>query len=76
MSATYRAVEVTRPGLLQLTQRPLKEPAAGQPISGAHSDGGYAEIMMAFPNGLVAIPDGLSSVDAAPFPSGFDDGRT
>src|SRR6185436_18321381 len=30
MSTTYRAVEVTRPGLLQLTQRPLKEAAAGQ----------------------------------------------
>ncbi len=37
-----------------------------QPVSGAHFDGGYAEVMMAFPNGLVAIPDGLSSVDAAP----------
>ena len=147
MSTTYSAVEVTRPGLLQLTQRPLKEPAAGQvrirveacgvchsdsvtvdgllpgitfprvpghevvgkidaigqgvsgwkigqrvgvgflgghcgqcqscrrgdfvnctnqPISGAHFDGGYAEVMMAFPNGLVAIPDGLNSVEAAP----------
>ena len=30
MSTTYSAVEVTRPGLLQLTQRPLKEPIAGQ----------------------------------------------
>ena len=30
MSTTYSAVEVTRPGLLQLTQRPLKEPTAGQ----------------------------------------------
>jgi len=30
MSTTYRAVEVVRPGLLQLTQRPLKEPTAGQ----------------------------------------------
>ena len=107
MSTTYRAVEVTRPGLLQLTQRPFKEPAAGQvrirveagwkigqrvgvgflgghcgqcqscrrgdfvnctnqPITGAHFDGGYAEVMMALPNGLVAIPDGLRSVDAAP----------
>ena len=37
-----------------------------QPVSGAHFDGGYAEVMMALPNGLVAIPDGLSSVDAAP----------
>ena len=37
-----------------------------QPVTGAHFDGGYAEVMMAFPNGLVAIPDRLSSVDAAP----------
>jgi D-arabinose 1-dehydrogenase-like Zn-dependent alcohol dehydrogenase len=37
-----------------------------QPVSGAHFDGGYAEVMMAFPNGLVAIPEGLSSVEAAP----------
>jgi len=37
-----------------------------QPVSGAHFDGGYAEVMMAFANGLVAIPDGLSSVEAAP----------
>lgn len=37
-----------------------------QPVTGAHFDGGYAEVMMAFPNGLVAIPDGLSSVDTAP----------
>ena len=147
MSTTYQAVEVTRPGSLQLTQRPLKAPAPGQvrlrveacgvchsdsatvdgllpgitfprvpghevvgkiealgkgvsgwkigqrvgvgflgghcgqcqscrrgdfvtctnqPVSGAHFDGGYAEVMMALPSGLVAIPDGLSSVDAAP----------
>src|SRR5258708_6097695 len=37
-----------------------------QPVTGAHFDGGYAEVMMALPNGLVAIPDGLRSVDAAP----------
>jgi D-arabinose 1-dehydrogenase-like Zn-dependent alcohol dehydrogenase len=147
MSTTYKAVEVTRPGVFNLTQRPLTDPPAGQvrirveacgichsdsgtvdsvlpgitfprvpghevvgridalgqgvsgwkigqrvgvgflgghcgqcqscrrgdfvnctnqPVSGAHFDGGYAEVMMAFPNGLVAIPDGLSSVDAAP----------
>ena len=147
MSTTYRAVEVTRPDVFNLTQRPLNEPPAGQvrirveacgichsdsgtvdgvlagitfprvpgheavgkidalgqgvfgwkigqrvgvgflgghcgqcqscrrgdfvnctnqPVTGAHIDGGYAEVMMAFPNGLVAIPDGLSSVDAAP----------
>src|SRR6267142_5037570 len=147
MNRTYKAVEVTRPGVFTLTQRRLTEPAAGkvrlrveacgichtdggtvynafpgltlprvpghevvgridalgegvsgwkigqrvgvgflgghcgqcqscrrgdfvnctnQPISGAHFDGGYAEVMMAFPNGLVAIPDRLSSVDAAP----------
>jgi len=40
--------------------------AQNQPVSGAHFDGGYAEVMMAFPNGLVAIPEGLSSVEAAP----------
>ena len=147
MSATYKAVEISRPGVFNLTRRPLNEPPAGQvrirveacgichsdsgtvdgvlpgitfprvpghevvgkidalgqgvsgwkigqrvgvgflgghcgqcqscrrgdfvncanqPVSGAHFDGGYAEVMMAFPNGLVAIPDGLSSVDAAP----------
>jgi D-arabinose 1-dehydrogenase-like Zn-dependent alcohol dehydrogenase len=147
MNSTYKAVEVTRPGVFTLTQRRLTEPAAGQvrirveacgichsdsgtvdgvlpniafprvpghevvgkidavgqgvsgwkigqrvgvgflgghcgqcqscrrgdfvnctnqPVTGAHFDGGYAEVMMAFPNGLVAIPDGLSSVDAAP----------
>jgi D-arabinose 1-dehydrogenase-like Zn-dependent alcohol dehydrogenase len=37
-----------------------------QPISGAHLDGGYAESMIAIPSGLVAIPDDLSSPDAAP----------
>ena len=37
-----------------------------QPVTGAHFDGGYAEVMIAFSSGLVAIPDGLSSVDAAP----------
>jgi D-arabinose 1-dehydrogenase-like Zn-dependent alcohol dehydrogenase len=147
MSTTYKAVEVARPGVFHLTQRPLTEPPAGQvrirveacgichsdsatvdavfpgitfprvpghevvgkidalgqgvsgwkigqrvgvgflgghcgqcpscrrggfvnctnqPVSGVHFDGGYAEVMMAFPNGLVAIPDGLSSIDAAP----------
>lgn len=39
---------------------------SNQPVSGAHFDGGYAEVMLAFPNGLVAIPDELSSVEAAP----------
>src|SRR5258706_9037974 len=147
MNRTYKAVEVTRPGVFTLTQRRLTEPAAGQvrirveacgichsdsgtvdgvlpnitfprvpghevvgkidavgqgvsgwkigqrvgvgflgghcgqcqscrrgdfvnctnqPVTGAHFDGGYAEVMTAFPNGLVAIPDRLSSVDAAP----------
>jgi D-arabinose 1-dehydrogenase-like Zn-dependent alcohol dehydrogenase len=37
-----------------------------QPISGVHYDGGYAEVMLAIPSGLVAIPDDLSSADAAP----------
>src|SRR5882757_3824299 len=30
MSATYKAFEVSRPGAMQLTERPLQEPAAGQ----------------------------------------------
>ncbi len=37
-----------------------------QAMSGISSDGGYSEVMLAQANGLVAIPDGLSSVDAAP----------
>ena len=37
-----------------------------QPISGVHYDGGYAEVMLGIPSGLVAIPDDLSSADAAP----------
>lgn len=39
---------------------------ANQPMSGIHYDGGYAEVMLAIPSGLVAIPDDLSSADAAP----------
>ncbi len=37
-----------------------------QSMSGVSSDGGYAEVMLAQANGLVAIPDALSSIDAAP----------
>src|SRR5882672_205635 len=37
-----------------------------QPISGIHTDGGYAEVMIAKANALAAIPDDLSPVDAAP----------
>ena len=37
-----------------------------QPISGVHSDGGYAELMIAQASGLVAIPDDLLSTEAAP----------
>jgi propanol-preferring alcohol dehydrogenase len=37
-----------------------------QPFCGIHFDGGYAESMIALPSGLVAIPDELSSADAAP----------
>jgi len=37
-----------------------------QEFTGIHSDGGYAEVMLAKPSGLVRIPDDLSSVDAAP----------
>src|SRR5438552_15465938 len=37
-----------------------------QPISGIHSDGGYAEMMIAQASGLAAIPDDLLSTEAAP----------
>ena len=37
-----------------------------QPISGVHSDGGYAEMMIAQATGLAAIPDDLLSTEAAP----------
>lgn len=37
-----------------------------QPVTGSSRDGGYAEYMLARETGLVAIPDDLSSVDAAP----------
>jgi len=37
-----------------------------QEFTGIHSDGGYAEIMIAKATGLVRIPDDLSSADAAP----------
>jgi D-arabinose 1-dehydrogenase-like Zn-dependent alcohol dehydrogenase len=39
---------------------------SNQPISGIHYDGGYAEVMLAIPSGLVAIPEELSSAEAAP----------
>src|SRR5207247_2935823 len=37
-----------------------------QPISGVHSDGGYAEMMIAQASGLAAIPDDLLSTEATP----------
>ena len=37
-----------------------------QAFTGIHSDGGYAEVMIAKATGLVRIPADLSSVDAAP----------
>ena len=37
-----------------------------QEYTGIHHDGGYGEVMIAKASGLVAIPDDLSSVDAAP----------
>ncbi len=37
-----------------------------QPVMGSNHDGGYAEMMLARETGLVAIPDELSSVEAAP----------
>ena len=37
-----------------------------QGYTGVQHDGGYAEIMIAKASGLIAVPDELSSVDAAP----------
>lgn len=47
-----------RQGLFQLCR--------DQPIVGSSCDGGYAEMMLARATGLVAIPDALDAVDAAP----------
>lgn len=37
-----------------------------QPLTGLHTDGGYAEVMLAKANALVAIPEDLSAIEAAP----------
>lgn len=37
-----------------------------QGITGLHADGGYAELMIANEQGVVAIPESLASADAAP----------
>jgi propanol-preferring alcohol dehydrogenase len=37
-----------------------------QEFTGIHRDGGYAEMLIARASGLMSIPDGLSSVNAAP----------
>jgi D-arabinose 1-dehydrogenase-like Zn-dependent alcohol dehydrogenase len=37
-----------------------------QPLTGMHVDGGYAEVLIVRESGLVAIPDELDAVDAAP----------
>jgi propanol-preferring alcohol dehydrogenase len=37
-----------------------------QPYTGIHADGGYAEVLIARESGLVAIPDELDSLEAAP----------
>src|SRR6266446_9665201 len=37
-----------------------------QGYTGVQHDGGYAEMMIAKASGLIAVPDDLSSVDAAP----------
>jgi len=37
-----------------------------QAVSGLHTDGGYAEVMIANERGLAAVPDGLAPADAAP----------
>ena len=39
---------------------------AAQPTTGTTTDGGYAEVAYARASGLVRIPDGMSSLDAAP----------
>jgi len=39
---------------------------SNQGYTGIHSDGGYAEVMIAKATGLVRVPDDLSSADAAP----------
>ncbi len=38
----------------------------GPKVTGIHYDGGYAEYMIAFERGLARMPEGLSSVEAAP----------
>jgi len=37
-----------------------------QDYTGVQQDGGYAEVMIAKASGLIAVPDDLSSIDAAP----------
>ena len=37
-----------------------------QAFTGIQHDGGYAEVMIAKASGLISVPDGLSSIDAAP----------
>jgi len=37
-----------------------------QEFTGIHHDGGYAEVMLAKASGLMSIPDGMESADAAP----------
>src|SRR5580692_10348221 len=37
-----------------------------QGYTGVQHDGGYAEVMIAKASGLIAVPDALSSIDAAP----------
>jgi alcohol dehydrogenase, propanol-preferring len=37
-----------------------------QAFTGVQQDGGYAEVMIAKASGLMAVPDDLSSIDAAP----------
>jgi D-arabinose 1-dehydrogenase-like Zn-dependent alcohol dehydrogenase len=39
---------------------------SNQPVCGVHFDGGYGELMIGIPSGLVSIPDELSAVEAAP----------
>src|SRR5258708_38920656 len=53
-------------GVCQSCRRGDFVTCSNQPISGVHYDGGYAEGMLAIPSGLVSIPEGPRSADAAP----------
>jgi propanol-preferring alcohol dehydrogenase len=53
-------------GVCQQCRRGHFTNCSDQPITGVTVDGGYAEYLYARQSGLVAIPDQISSIDAAP----------